>query len=418
MCRSPAVKCDWKITGTMSSVNSVGSSLEGRSKGLLDLWALNEQMHEARELALTLKDSGTSTMSLNASMDNVTMVPLFLGLNLLFELKPLFIPLYVVLVVVACAGNLILVAHISTTKKLHTTTNFLIGNLAASDLVMCIFCVPMTVSYAFETKGWLFGIFMCYFITLMQSTTVFVSVLSLTAIAVDRYVVVAYPIHQRIRPRYCAYIVAFIWLVSAGVSMPSCLHTSYIDLNQIGYNMIICEEAWIDLDSQRLLYSCVMLLLSYMLPLCAVSISYCAISHHLKKRSVPGAASCSQDKWSKKRRRTFWMLAISVLSFALCWFPLQAINLIRDIDLDILDKSYINVIQIACHLVAMSSACYNPFIYASLHNKFRVQLSNLLFCNKKQANTSTFSQTSRMRYTITSLDTPATNNLKDKLCLR
>ncbi|XP_078419480.1 prolactin releasing hormone 2 receptor [Cetorhinus maximus] len=356
-------------------------------------------------------------MALNASMDNVTMVPLFLGLNLLFELKPLFIPLYALLVIVACIGNLALVAHISATKKLHTTTNFLIGNLAASDLVMCIFCVPMTVSYAFETKGWLFGIFMCYFITLMQSATVFVSVLSLTAIAVDRYVVVAYPIRQRIRPRYCAYIVAFIWLVSIGVSMPSSLHTNYIDLNQVGYNMIICEEAWINLDRQRLIYSCIMLLLSYMLPLCAVSISYCAISCHLKKRNVPGAASCSQEKWSKKRRRTFWMLAISVLSFALCWIPLQTVNLIRDIDLNIIDKNYINVIQVSCHLVAMSSTCYNPFIYASLHSKFRVQLSNFLSFNKRRANSTMSTQTSRLN-TGTSLDAPTVINLKEKASLK
>ncbi|XP_043554413.1 prolactin releasing hormone 2 receptor [Chiloscyllium plagiosum] len=358
------------------------------------------------------------TMALNYSMDN--MDPVFPGLHLLFELKPLFIPLYVVLVIVACSGNLLLVANISVTKKLHTTTNFLIGNLAASDLVMCIFCVPITASYAFETKGWLFGIFMCYFITLMQSTTVYVSVLSLTAIAVDRYVVVAYPIHQRIRPRYCVYIVAFIWLVSIGVSMPSYLHTNYFALKHAGYNMLICEENWTNLEEQRLVYSCVMLLLSYMLPLSAVSISYCAISHHLKKSKVPGEASYNQEKWSRRRRRrrTFWMLAISALSFALCWLPLQTVNLIRDIDINIIDKSYVNVIQVSCHLVAMSSACYNPFIYASLHNKFRVQLRNLLFSNKRQTTSSTVSQTSRSRYTITSLDAPTAINLKDKPCLR
>ena len=48
------------------------------------------------------------------------------------------------------------------------------------------------------------------------------------------------------------------------------------------------------------------------------------------------------------------------------------VNLIRDLDTDfsILGKNYINVIQVSAHLLAMSSACYNPFIYASLHNKF------------------------------------------------
>lgn len=52
--------------------------------------------------------------------------------------------------------------------------------------------------------------------------------------------------------------------------------------------------------------------------------------------------------------------------------PLQVVNLIRDLDTDfsILGKNYVNIIQVSSHLLAMSSTCYNPFIYASLHNKF------------------------------------------------
>lgn len=50
----------------------------------------------------------------------------------------------------------------------------------------------------------------------------------------------------------------------------------------------------------------------------------------------------------------------------------QVVNLIRDLDTDfaILGKNYVNVIQVSSHLFAMSSTCYNPFIYASLHDKF------------------------------------------------
>lgn len=50
----------------------------------------------------------------------------------------------------------------------------------------------------------------------------------------------------------------------------------------------------------------------------------------------------------------------------------QVVNLIRDLDTDfsILGKNYVNIIQVSTHLIAMSSSCYNPFIYASLHNKF------------------------------------------------
>lgn len=332
--------------------------------------------------------------------------PIFTGLDLLFELKPLFIPIYAILVIVACAGNFLLIFLIGVTKKLHSTTNFLIGNLAAADLIMCIFCVPLTASYAFEIRGWLYGIFMCYFVTLMQAATVIVSVLSLTAIAVDRYVVIAYPIRKRVRCKSCVYTLAFIWLLSIVVSVPTSLHTHYLDLNSIGHDMIICEEFWKHQEKARRLYSCLMLFLSYMLPLSAVSVSYCAISYNLQKRSLPGAAWHAQEKWTNQKQKTFRILVISVMCFAFCWLPLQVVNLIRDMDEEfaILDKRYVNVIQVSCHVIAMSSTCFNPFIYASLHDKFRLHIRSY-FHHRKRSSTMCC-KTSRLNTCSTLADIP------------
>ncbi|NXQ24064.1 PRLHR protein, partial [Alaudala cheleensis] len=333
----------------------------------------------------------------------------FTGLDLLLELKPLFIPLYATLVVVACMGNLFLILLIALTKKLHCTTNFLIGNLAAADFVMCLACVPLTASYAFEERGWLFGIFMCHFVALLQAATVFVSVLSLTAIAIDRYVVVAYPIRRRISRRACAGLVAFIWLLSIAASLPTSLHTHYLDLNAIGHDMVICEEFWQHEERGRLLYSCLMLLLSYVLPLLAVSVSFCAITHRLRRRDVPGAARHCRDKWARTKHKTFRVLIVSVVCFAICWLPLQVVNFIRDIDEEfaILDKRYVNVIQVSCHLVAMSSACYNPFIYASLHDKFWFHLSNYFSRKKQSSRTMSSCKASRFNTCSTLADAPA-----------
>lgn len=114
----------------------------------------------------------------------------FIGTELLLHFKPLFLPLYIVVVVVAGVGNSFLLVCILLDKRLHNATNFFIGNLAAGDLLMCLSCVPMTMSYAFDSHGWAFGRTMCHLVPLLQCATVFASVLSLTAIAVDRYVVV------------------------------------------------------------------------------------------------------------------------------------------------------------------------------------------------------------------------------------
>lgn len=66
---------------------------------------------------------------------------------------------------------------------------------------------------------------------------------------------------------------------------------------------------------------------------------------------------------------------------------MQVLNLLLDLDPDfhIIGKRYVNVLQVSCHLVAMSSACYNPFIYASLHSKVRMHLKGYLCpCRSRQ----------------------------------
>ncbi|XP_030075556.1 prolactin-releasing peptide receptor-like [Microcaecilia unicolor] len=325
-------------------------------------------------------------LNISAGNRNETLY-IFAGHQLLLQFKMLFIPLYSLLFLVACMGNIFLVVCIIADKKLHNATNFFIGNLSIGDLLMCLTCVPLTVSYAFEIRGWLFGRFMCHFVSLMQATTVYVSVLSLTAIAVDRYIVVAYPIRKRITLRYCSLIVLAIWMVSLALAAPPSIYIGYLDLNIIGHDIIICEEFWKGKEKHRLVYSCMMLLMSYMIPLFAVTLSYCTITIHLHKRNVPGAPDQNLTKWNKRKRKVFVLLVISILAFAICWMPLQILNLICDLDSDftIINKRYINVIQLLCHFTAMSSACYNPFIYASLHQKFRLHLK-VYFRQKKKQN--------------------------------
>ncbi|XP_013993536.1 prolactin-releasing peptide receptor-like [Salmo salar] len=324
---------------------------------------------------------GSSNASLAVpSLNRSDPVELFSGLQLLLSYRPLFIPLYCLLVAVACVGNSLLLACILADKKLHNATNFFIGNLAAGDLLMCLSCVPLTASYAFESEGWLFGRPLCHLVPLLQTSTVFVSVLSLTAIAVDRYVVVVHPVRRRISLRGCGALAVGMWLLSLLLATPPSLHTHYVDLRPSGLELVVCEEFWPDSDHLRLLYSCFILLTSYLLPLLSVSVAYCGITARLRQRCLPGAPSHSLHRWNRTKKKTFSLLVLSVLSFAFCWLPLQVLNLLLDLDQDFLlvGKRHVNLLQVCCHLLAMSSACYNPFIYASLHSKVRLRLRDYL----------------------------------------
>jgi len=140
--------------------------------------------------ANTSHETGGEEGSTGQGLNHSDPLDMFVGMELLLRFRPLFLPLYSVVVIVAGVGNSFLLACILADKKLHNATNFFIGNLAAGDLLMCLSCVPLTVSYAFDSHGWAFGRPLCHLVPLLQCATVFASVLSLTAIAVDRYTVV------------------------------------------------------------------------------------------------------------------------------------------------------------------------------------------------------------------------------------
>lgn len=74
------------------------------------------------------------------------------------------------------------------------------------------------------------------------------------------------------------------------------------------------------------------------------------------------------------------MLMLVVVLFAVCWFPLNCYVVL--LSSQIIRTN--NALYFAFHWFAMSSTCYNPFIYCWLNDNFRSELKALLNMCKKQ----------------------------------
>lgn len=306
----------------------------------------------------------------------------FTGVQLIQSYKLVIIPCYALVVLIGIFGNYLLLYVIWRTKKMHNVTNFFIGNLAFSDMLMCATCVPFTLAYAFNSQGWVFGKFMCYFVFLIQPVTVYVSVFTLTAIAVDRYYATVHPLKRRISVTTCIYVLGGIWLLSFALVGPAIAHTYHIEFQQQGF--AICEEFWFDKETERLAYAYSTLIITYILPLSAVSLSYICISVKLKNRVVPGHPTQSQAEFDRlRKRKIFRLIMLVVTAFGICWLPIHIFNIIRDIDINLINKHYFLLIQLLCHWFAMSSSCCNPFLYAWLHDRFRSELKKMFTFKRK-----------------------------------
>ncbi|KAL2099976.1 hypothetical protein ACEWY4_004370 [Coilia grayii] len=306
----------------------------------------------------------------------------FADVALLQVFKPLIIPCYALVVLVGVFGNYLLLYVICRTRKMHNVTNFFIGNLAFSDMLMCVTCVPFTLAYAFNPRGWVFGRYMCYLVFLIQPVTVYVSVFTLTTIAVDRYYATVHPLKKRISVAACAYVLLGIWLLSCGLVAPAVAHTYHVEFRDA--HLTICEEFWLGQETERLAYAYGTFLLTYVLPLSAVCISYLCISVKLRNCVAPGHRTRDQAEAQRARKRkTFRLVALLVAAFGVCWLPIHVFNVLRDIDIDLINKRHFLLIQLLCHLCAMSSACCNPFLYAWLHDRFRAELRKMFTCHRR-----------------------------------
>jgi neuropeptide F receptor len=79
----------------------------------------------------------------------------------------------------------------------------------------------------------------------------------------------------------------------------------------------------------------------------------------------------------ERKRRTNRMLIAMVTVFGVSWLPLNTVNLVNDVNETTGEWPYYNLCFFMVHAIAMSSTCYNPFLYAWLNENFRKEFKQV-----------------------------------------
>ena len=95
-------------------------------------------------------------------------------------------PQFGVIVVVGLLGNVLVVGVTLSRHKMWTTVNLLLLNLAVTDVIFVLVCVPF-MAYHYAADNWLIGDAVCKLSQFFLYVTVYVTVYTLVAIAVIRY---------------------------------------------------------------------------------------------------------------------------------------------------------------------------------------------------------------------------------------
>ncbi|CAG5120645.1 unnamed protein product [Candidula unifasciata] len=307
----------------------------------------------------------------NTGQDQVVRIP---------WLMSLFIFFYSLIFLIGLTGNCLVAFVVMRNKTMQTITNIFITNLAISDILMCLLAVPFT-PISFFLNSWIFGKALCHIVPMILCISVYVSTLTSTAIAVDRYFVIVYPFKPRMKVYMCVLMIFAIWIISISISLPLGIYHEVEHLNDSVY---MCSEKW-PKPQARQFFTVTSLVLQYIVPCSIISFCYTMVSLALKKRSKvkigSGARTREREELEiKRKKRTNKMLIAMVVIFVLCWMPLNIAHLWRDADKSLEYWYYFTLIFFVAHVIAMSSTIYNPFLYAWMNDNFKKEFRQVLPC--------------------------------------
>ncbi|XP_063062252.1 alpha-1D adrenergic receptor-like [Engraulis encrasicolus] len=127
-------------------------------------------------------------------------------------------------ITVATFGNTLVILSVLSNRRLQTATNLFICNLAVADLLVSVCVLPFSATL--EVLGcWPFGRTFCDVWAALDVLCCSASILSLCAIAVDRYVGVRHSLHYRslVTRHRATVVLVCVWVVCAALSSPPLL---------------------------------------------------------------------------------------------------------------------------------------------------------------------------------------------------
>lgn len=182
----------------------------------------------------------------------------------------------------------------------------------------------------------------------------------------DRFIAVVYPVSRVRSERNTIYSIIILWIIVILTNVPVFHVHGTLGVTYNGKNFMYCT---FKLDNDLLAwdtYHSIFFVTSYLIPLIFISILYCFMLLRLWKSNL------SQSTESKRgKKRITRLVLVIVAAFAILWFPIQIILLLKSMGMYKSDSHLTIALQIVAHILAYASSCVNPLLYAFLSENFR-----------------------------------------------
>ncbi|XP_072314049.1 B2 bradykinin receptor-like [Eucyclogobius newberryi] len=272
-------------------------------------------------------------------------------------------------------GNSFVLAVFFLEKRCSSVADIYLANLALADLFM-LSCLPFWVVTIINEFYWTFGQAMCQIINVIIGMNYYCSVLFLTLVSVDRYLVLTRPLsHGRDRQAIWAKMICFsIWISGILLSIPAVLFRSVQYLPHLGIEA--CYLAYPH-DGWRLRYNFTVILVGFLIPVPIVSYT----SYHIVK--VLSSSQRISNNCKNTERKAAFLVLIVLATFIVCWLPYQGFLFLDTLDhFSVLTGcTWGNALDIAEQMatyIGYSNSSLNPFLYVIVGKQFKQRAKEVL----------------------------------------
>ncbi|XP_060068833.1 neuropeptide receptor 15-like [Ylistrum balloti] len=285
-------------------------------------------------------------------------------------------------------GNALVIYVILADKKMRQSmTNMLIINLAIADGIVLVFGIPEIVQFMLN-RGWILGEVMCRLERTLLVVGLYVSVMTLVSLCIERYIAIIFPIkaHLMCTRRHTLIVIVVIWTLSIGCGSPTLLFNQVIASDRYQDTVEFCQ---IILPGHGvgsyILYKYVEATLFYFIPLIIQVICYIVIGKTLfigvEELHGNGRQNVDHKRLSdalKRRRAVVKMLIASVLIYFLSYSPHQILLVYNTFRRSSFQDTWVYLVFVT--ILAYVNSAANPILYCIFSQNFRSHFAELLLC--------------------------------------
>ncbi|NIG58720.1 melanopsin isoform 2 [Pontoporia blainvillei] len=281
-------------------------------------------------------------------------------------------------------GNLTVIYTFCRSRGLRTPANMFIINLAVSDFLMSFTQAPVFFASSVY-KQWLFGEAGCEFYAFCGAVFGITSMITLTAIALDRYLVITRPLATvgMVSKRRAALVLLGVWLYALAWSLPPFFGWSaYVPEGLL----TSCSWDYVSFMPSVRAYTMLLFCFVFFLPLLVIIYCYIFIFKAIREtgqalQTFGASEGGGECPWQRQHLQNEWKMAkielLVILLFVLSWAPYSTVALMGFAGYAHVLTPYMNSVPA---VIAKASAIYNPIIYAMTHPKYRMAIAQHLPC--------------------------------------